>query len=472
MSEAYITREQFEALVAEVTALRVENTALKAEVADLKAQLAAARRNSRNSSRPPSTEHPHAKPAPKPHAKPKASNGKPGGQPGHDRHVRELLPVEKCTTVVDHSPPACRGCGARLKGVDPAPDRKQVWDIPPIVPEITEHRRHRLTCSCCGKVTAAALREGMPTCEAGPRLVALVALLMSGYRCGKRKTAEFVRDVLNIPCSPGWVVKLQNVAQDGMHPEYEGLVSQLPAQPALNIDESPTKQAKIKAWVWTFVASRFTVFTIRLSRKAEPLREYLGEAFHGIVGCDRAKMYHSLGRVQWCWAHLIRDFRSWIDSDDGSAKTVGRDLMRPVGRMFELWWKVRDGTLDRAEFPDRMRSIRKEVRDLLLRGEWGPSDLARPTCAELVKHEDRLWQFVDHAEIEPTNNSAERALRQAVIQRKLSFGTQSAAGSRFVETMLTVVETCRQQGRSAYAFVTAALQAHYAGTSAPTLTGV
>ena len=84
----------------------------------------------------------------------------------------------------------------------------------------------------------------------------------------------------------------------------------------------------------------------------------------------------------------------------------------------------------------------------------------------------RLWQFVDHADIEPTNNGAERALRQAVILRKLSFGTQSEAGSRFVETMLTVLETCRQQGRSAHAFITATLQARYHGTAAPTLTGV
>jgi transposase len=207
-------------------------------------------------------------------------------------------------------------------------------------------------------------------------------------------------------------------------------------------------------------------------RQADPLHELLGEAFRGIVGCDPAKMYHSLGQVQWCWAHLARGIQSWIDSADGSAQCLGRDPLRQVARMFELWWKVRDGALDRAGFQTAMTPIREEVRALLRRGEYGPSNLPRATCAELVKHEDRLGQFVDHADIEPTNNGAERALRQAVILRKLTFGTQSAAGIRFVETMLTVNETCRQQGRGPHAFVTATLQARYHATAAPTLSGV
>lgn len=466
-----ITREQYEAVLAEVAELRAELAEFKALVVELKAQLAAAKKTPRNSSKPPSTEHPHAKPTPPPHARPKTSNGKPGGQPGHEKSARVLVPVEQCASVIDHKPDACRGCGSRLNGSDPAPERKQVWDIPPIVPVITEHRLHRLTCTCCGKVTGATLPEGMPTCEAGPRLVSLVAYLMAGYRGSKRKTAEFVRDVLNIPCSIGWIVKLQNVAQAALRPQYDALASRLTEQSSLNIDESPTKQAKSRAWVWTFVAATFTVFTIRLSRKSEPLHEYLGEAFRGIVGSDRAKMYHSLERGQWCWAHLIRDFQSWIDSTDGSARRLGRDLLRPIGRMFELWWKVRDGTLNRMEFQTAMRPIRVQVRALLLRGVYGPSDLVRPTCAELFKHEDRLWQFVDHANIEPTNNSAERSLRQAVILRKLSYGTQSAAGSRFLETLLTVLETCRQQGRGAFGFITATMQARYNGTTAPKLTG-
>jgi transposase len=162
-------------------------------------------------------------------------------------------------------------------------------------------------------------------------------------------------------------------------------------------------------------------------------------------------MYHSLDRVQWCWVHVIRDIQGGIDSTDGPAKQLGWGLMRPI---------------------TRMQPIREEVHALLRRDEWGPSELARPKCAELRKHEDRLLRFVDHEGIEPTNNGAERSSRQAGILRKLTFGTQSEAGSRFVETRLSMHDTCRQQGRSALAFVTATLQARYTGTQAPTLTRV
>jgi transposase len=284
---------------------------------------------------------------------------------------------------------------------------------------------------------------------------------MAGFRCSKRKVAVFLQEVLQVPCSPGWVVKLQNFATSALRPAYDDLVQRLPDQPRLNIDESPTKQARIKAWLWTFVAKTFTVFALRKSRKAEALSDHLGPVFTGVIGCDRAKMYLAFNRIQWCWAHLIRDFRSWIDGTDGAAKRLGRELQGPIGQVFELWWKVRDGTLSRQEFQTQVHPYRQKIDRLLLRGVYTIAGFAQATCEQLTEHSDRLWAFVDHDQVEPTNNAAERALRQAVIWRKLSFGTQSDAGSRFVETMLTIVETCRQQGRSAYDFAVEAITAHH-----------
>jgi transposase len=95
------------------------------------------------------------------------------------------------------------------------------------------------------------------------------------------------------------------------------------------------------------------------------------------------------------------------------------------------------------------------------------------TCKQLLGRYDALWTFAEHGGVEPTNNAAERALRHGVIWRKLSFGTQRAAGSRFVETLLTVQETCRQQDRNAYAFVAEAVTRSFQGRGAPSLcTGV
>ena len=172
-------------------------------------------------------------------------------------------------------------------------------------------------------------------------------------------------------------------------------------------------------------------------------------------------------------AHLLRDFQALIDSHDGQAKRLGHDLQRQTRTMFERWHKVRDGTLSRRAFQQQMQPIRSEVEALLLRGLFSGNRLFAGMCAELHQGRNNLWTFVDVEHVEPTNNSSERALRHPVIWRKLSFGTQSDAGSRFVETILTVLETCRQTQRNSFAFVTQSIAAHFSGHTPPKLiTGV
>ena len=158
-----------------------------------------------------------------------------------------------------------------------------------------------------------------------------------------------------------------------------------------------------------------------------------------------------------------------IDSGDGQAKRLGYDLRRATCKLFEHWANYRDGTITRAALLRRMAPVRREVDRLLLRGAESGNRRIQGMCRELYDHRQWLWTFLRHEGIEPANNAAERSLRHAAIWRKLSFGTQSAGGSRFVETMLTVIETCRQQRRSAFAFVTDAVEAHLAHQPAASL---
>ena len=437
---------------------------LTARVAELEAKLARLQgATPANSSKPPSSTHPHDKPPP---SKPKSTR-KRGGQPGHEKHERPLLPREQCQQVVPIIPTACRRCGKALAGVDPTPLRHQVWDLPEIAPIVVEYQRHRLDCSC-GCSTCGELPQGVPTGQAGPRLIAFAALLMACFRQSKRRAAQFMSMVLNQPASPAWLVRLQNRAAEAVKPACDELARRLPEETAPHIDESPTKEGPAKAWVWTFVAANFTFFACRTSRGADVLRELLTDDFAGVIHCDRARMYWSHGRrLQWCWAHLKRDFQALIDSPCRTNKRLGHDLMRPTKELFALWKRVRDGTLSFATFQNRMKPIRREIDALLLRGYCNA-----PThgfCKELVEHKDNLWTFADVEGIEPTNNAAERALRHAVIWRKLSFGTQSAGGSRFVERLLTVVETCRRQSRNTFAWLTNTVEAHLAGKPAPSL---
>lgn len=435
---------------------------LTARVAELEAQVAQLTKNSSNSSKPPSSEHPHAKPI---RAKPK-SGRKPGGQPDHPKHERALIPSAQCQQIIPCLPRECRRCGKALSGHDPEPLRHQVSELPEIQPIVVEYQQHRLVCAC-GCSTCGPLPEGVPTGQAGPRLIAFVALLMACFRQSKRRAALFLSTVFNQPASAGWMVTLQNHAADAVQPAYDELAKQLPHEPALNIDESPTKEAKAKSWIWTFVAGAFTFFACRTSRAADVPKQLLGADYPGVVHCDRARMYWAFGRLQWCWAHLKRDFQALIDGPCTVGKRLGHDLMRPTRELFALWQKVRDGTITRRTFQRRMLPIRQRVEALLLRGCFN----ARVSgfCDELYKYRDRLWVFVEVDGIEPTNNAAEQALRHAVIWRKLSFGTQSAQGSRFVERLLSVIETCRRQGRNAFSWLIQAVQARFTGQHAPSL---
>jgi transposase len=435
---------------------------LEARVSELEARL---NKTPRNSSLPPSTEHPHAKPA-----SPQSKSGKKqGGQPGHAKHERTLIPSEQCQAVVPVMPESCRRCGERLAGNDPDPLRHQVWDIPDIQPIVTEYQRHRLICIHCGESTCGELPPGVPQGQAGPRLIALVALLMGCFKQSKRRVALFLEQVLNQPCSPGWVVKLQNQATAALTPAYKELAAQLPAEPVLGIDESPTKEARQKSWLWTFVGAAYTFFALRTTRAATVLEELLTDAFDGVVNCDRAKMYWNKGRLQWCWAHLKRDFQALIDDPDHQVKRLGHDLMRPTKELFRHWARCRDGTITRTGMLRLMRPIREEIDALLLRGVYSNNARLVGMCTELYDHRAWLWTFLEVEGIQPTNNASERALRPAVIWRKLSFGTQSARGSRFVETILTVVETCHQQSRNTFQYLTVTIQAHFARRKAPSL---
>jgi transposase len=183
-------------------------------IAALEAELAGLRKTPQNSSLPPSTQHPHAKPV-----KPKSNtNRKRGGQPGHAKHERPLIPTDECDEVIPLKPTECRRCGTKLAGDDREPLRHQVYELPEIQPIVTEYQRHRLSCPDCGETTCAALPAGVPTGQSGPKLIALVALLMACFRQSKRRTSLFVTSLLNIPCCPSLTVKQQAIATQALRP--------------------------------------------------------------------------------------------------------------------------------------------------------------------------------------------------------------------------------------------------------------
>ena len=458
-----ISEQQLAGLPADVRQLvRTIIDYYEARIQDLEFRLG---KNPQNSSLPPSSEHPHAKQTTPPR---KPSGRKRGGQQGHPKHQRTLVPPEQVTETIPLLPPSCRRCGRALAGSDPEPLRHQVFELPEIKPIITEYQQHRLRCPCCGITTTAALPAGVPPGQSGPRLVAFTALLMAYFRQSKRRTALFLEALCHIPCSTGLTVKHQNMATNALRGCYEQMRDALPRSDAVAMDETAAKQANHKAWLWTAVTKDFTLFHIAGSRKASVAKELLGEDFSGIVTSDRYGGYDWVGHQQLCWAHLLRDFQSLIDAG-GKAKAIGRRLKECGETLFHHWHRYREGTVTRQTMRRNIHKLWWPVYETLEAGTLKLRGKQAGLCRHIWDRADSLWTFLDHEDVEPTNNASERSLRHAVIWRKLSFGTQSPAGSRFVETLLSVIETCRQQNRNVFAFVTQAVQAHFASNPTPKL---
>jgi transposase len=239
---------------------------------------------------------------------------------------------------------------------------------------------------------------------------------------------------------------------------------------AANVDETTWWEQMRRGYRWVAVTQWVSVFILRASRGAKVLRELVGEEYGGVLTSDRAKAYNAqpLRQRQLCWAHRRRDFQALIDRG-GAGAEVGARLLADSGVLFEWWQWVRDGLWQCATFRRYVSGLRAAFRETLAAGTRCGCPKTAATCRELLAMESALWTFVRVEGIEPTNNAAERALRHAVQWRKSSYGTESAAGSHFVENILTVVATCRQQERSVLAYLTQCCQALYAGTEPPSL---
>src|SRR3954447_5895376 len=421
-------------------------------------------KNSTNSSKPPSSDPPSVKRRP-----PDPPSGKSrGGQPGHPRKVRELVPPDQLRQVIDCKPPGCRKCGHELHGEDPQPLRHQVAEIPPVRPVVDEYRLHRLVCPGCGISTCADLPPGVPRGAFGPRLRAILSLLAGSFRLGKRPIRQLASDLLGLTISIGMIARLERQGAAELEAPVEELREHVKAAAAAHIDETSWWQGRARVWLWTAVTAMATVFTIAPSRGAEVARGILGAAAAKVVISDRLKSYNWIRRRQFCWAHLRRDFQAMIDRGGESAE-VGRRLLGHSDRLFEWWYKVRDGTMARNTLRSHVATMRFLFRDDLRAGANGGCAKTAGTCRELLAGETHLWTFVRVEGIEPTNNEAERSLRHAVLYRLTSRGTDSESGSRFVERILTVVATCRQQNINVLDYLTRCYQAHLDGQPAPSL---
>ena len=432
-----------ESVQALVTGLFSRFQGLKAEVDHLREQI---NRNSGNSSQPPSSDGLNVVKPPK---KKKHSGRSRGGQIGHPGTNRKLVAVEELKAEYDVKPARCRCCGESLSGEDPHPYRHQVAEIPPVKVEVTEYRLHRLTCVGCGTVTRAELPEGVPQGGFGPRFQSMVSILGGNYHLSKRETVGIMGDFFSADLGLGSVSKLEKRTSAALEQPIEEARVYARSQPVVNQDETGWREGAKKAWLWVLATEQVTVFLIDLHRSAAVAKKMLGVDFNGILNSDRWSAYNWLDNRyrQLCWAHLKRDFQAFIDRA-GDSQILGEALMNLVNQMFSAWHLLEKGALSRKQFQDQMQPMRTQVGELLRQGLSCSHSATAGTCRDILKRETALWTFVDVERVEPTNNRGEQKIRSGVLWRNSSFGTQSEAGSRFVERIMTVVSTLKQQKRN------------------------
>ncbi|MGO9462600.1 MAG: IS66 family transposase [Isosphaeraceae bacterium] len=288
------------------------------------------------------------------------------------------------------------------------------------------------------------------------------------YEPSPFNSGQLASDLFGLDLSLGMIPKLERQAAEILEPLVVEAAAAVVAAPSAHIDETSWAEANEKAWLWVGQTDDLTVFTIAGHRSADVARLILGTDKTKVVVSDRFSSYDWIEQHQYCWSHLRRDFQAMIDRRDvGSA--IGTELLGSSDRLFHWWHKYRDGEMAWSTFLGYARPIRWDVRHALGRGVSCASEKTAATCRMLLEGEEHMWTFLRVRGIEPTNNAAERALRHAVLWCKSSGGTASEWGSRFVERVLSVAATCRQQGRNVLEYLTECFRAHLTGGRLPSL---
>jgi len=436
------------------------------QIADLNRQLAQRKQNSTNSSKPPSSDGLAGEPRQR--GRRKKSRRKAGGQPGHRGAHRSLAPAERVDEIRPVLPEQCRHCGhllpAQVEQVQSigAVQRHQVTELPPIQARLIEYQCHRVLCPECGESTRAAVPEEA-TGNFGPQLTALIAYLTVVCRMPRRVVEALLAQVLGIEISLGSTQKCWEEASQAVAGVCQELEQQWKDEPVLNVDETGWRTNGEKRFLWAFVALRYVVYTVAATRGSDVLIRLLGAVFQGILCSDRFSAYlkYHAGKAQFCWAHLKRNLLGIVEFTKSSAvERFCRDALAEHARLFRLWHKFGSGQIDRGRLLLRSIPIQKRIFALAERHLDSRHREVRNLATALFEHNERLFTFLEQEGVEPTNNSAERALRTGVQWRKICFGNRSTHGELATARLLTVAETCDLQRLNILAYLSAAIASH------------
>lgn len=445
---------------------------LRGEIDELRRRID---RDSGNSSVPPSSDPPKSRAERRRLAREayKRSMRSTGGQPGHEGNTRQMADPERVDRRFEHVPERC-GCGHAFDGGEQRvgdPVVHQQYELPPIRPLVIEHQRLRLVCPGCGRSVLAEL-PGPALAGYGPGIQAHIAVLAGVFRLSREQVRQVVVQMFGIPASTGAIDNTIRRMSQVLADPWAELKDAIRKAEAVHLDETTWRLAGAQQWLWVAAAALVACYRIDPSRGQQAAKALVGEDFGGFAITDRYAGYHFLDvlQQQLCWAHVIRQLTE-ISQRQGATGRRGKQLVALAREVIAVHRAFLEHGHDHGWLADRLAPLRKQIRTLLEQCAAGRHTRTANFAAGLLEEYEALWTFADIPDlaIDPTNNAAERALRHAVLTRKIQGGTQSNRGSRWIERIQSVRETCRLQQRSVLDWLTQAATAAHRGQPIPSL---
>lgn len=453
-----------DAALARIVTLERQVEMLMSRLAELEARL---KTNSSNSSKPPSSDMHGRKHRPR-----NKSNNKAGGQEGHEGKTFQPFAAEQVSQIQLLKPSACGKCGTTIDSdavVHGEPVTWQTVELPPVTPLVIEYQRYAVCCAGCGAKTRGSLPEGVGSSPYGPRLCALVTGWAFKFHLSRRQIQALLHSQYGLKISVGAIQAIIERVATACAPVVEELCVAVQNAAVVNADETGAAHQgggakKKRHWLWVGVTLFYAVYMVSGNRGTDALAKLLGKDFGGIVVCDRWRPYESLfgKNRQLCWAHIAREGQSAIDRAEPRLKSIdeavkasgesllawGQTFLEHYENMFDTWYRFKRGEIARQQLIVAMAPHQTAIQDHLTTGLSLSDKKVATTCKDLLRQWDVLWTFVTIEDVEPTNNAAERAMRQPVMLRKKSQGTRSEEGKEALGILLSVTETCRRQAIS------------------------
>jgi transposase len=441
-----IARVNPEALVDIILALQDQLEKLEQRVRELEARL---NQNSSNSGKPPSSDG-LAKPPPR--SLRKKSGKKPGGQKGHSG--RTLQPVEKPDHVRIHFPDVCPNCESPDLGAEPAIDyeARQVFELPELSLEVTEHRAAIVSCPCCGELARAPFPDGVAApVQYGARFQSLMVYLNQQQLLPFERLTQLCEDLFGQPLSAGTAAAVQQLAFERLESFERALVDQLPQSPVVHLDESGLRVEGKLHWLHVASTADLTSYGVHCKRGAQAM-DALGivRACRGWVVHDHWKPYFTYKEClhALCNQHLLRELQALWEQDGEPWSRQLSDLLLEFHRARE-----KTGALNQRQFKKalkRYRSILRRGRRLHPRRKRGQGRSAQSKAANLL---DRLQDFdlcvlafLFDERVPFTNNLAEQDIRMIKVKQKISGCFRTFKGARIFCRIRSYISTCRKQG--------------------------